>query len=178
MPGPVDRADCRSSALLGFLACVLFLIWVEVGPLADDPPVRPVPATSWSSLGIHAGARAWASASGFAHAAATASCRPSTPEPDDRPGATASIYGARLERDVHGLRRLAPRGPGRSCGELFAVRGRRLYSIARLSIIEANRPDVGPLGGHHRLRRGPGVHPLVPPAAPAPPRWAGSSSAR
>ena len=42
------------------------------------------------------------------------------------------------ERDLHGLCRPAP-DPRALWPELFAVRGRRLYSIAQLSVHEANR---------------------------------------
>ena len=38
--------------------------------------------------------------------------------------------------------------------------------------------DVGPLGRHHGLPGGPGLHPLVPRPRPGPPRWGDSSSAR
>ena len=122
-------------AVLGFLAAGLFMIWIEVGIWRT---IRRFGRYSdvLVLLGIHVAlgarhrrGRAHADLRHHAHDAGP------TSKPTWRDGV---VYGARLSATYMGyvvfLRVLLA-----FCGELFAVRSRRLFAIARLSIFEANR---------------------------------------
>ena len=76
------------------------------------------------------------------------------------------IYGARIGMTYMGYVVLV-RVAILLVTETVAVRGRRLYSIARLSIYESNRRMWAPWVVTDRIPAGAGIHPLVPPAAPS-----------
>ena len=162
-----DRGSIRSACAALSLALLLYAVWVEIGLWHDDPALRPMArrrsfcSVIHLALGLGLAAGIYLSSRAFWLYRSRLTIH--TPDPFYLAG-RARLRSADRP-DVHGISSSFA-GPAvcvlASCS---LVRGRRLYSIARLSIYEANRQDVGALGRHHGFPARAGVHALVPPAA-------------